>query len=444
LKREIFGILSALVLVVSFSLVTAQIEVTDPWPAPSWSVTGLAEGAVLSSQQQVGYVTDASNQPDYLYPEPASIVSPIVPNDMYFDKQWALIKIQASEAWKITSGSQDILIAVLDTGIDQRHEDLADKVVANVNFTDSPTTADCYGHGTHIAGIIAASNNNSLGIAGLAPNCRLVNIKVADDDGICNSSSVARGIIWAVDNGAKVINIGLTLTKPAQALEDAVDYAWSKGAILVAAAGSNGGSTPVYPAYYANCLAVTATDSDDLLGQLARYGDWVDMAAPGVNIYSTLPGNGYGYKSGTSMATAHVAGVAGLLLTVVSDANGNGLLNDEARHTIENSCDEIGIPDVTKGRINAFKAIAQATDSLPDSATGRVTGLRFGESELFAWAGYLFPQHSSPVESEMQLGRLNPYVAAVLSREPVEIQRAVVATLSILTSIARGYRVTNG
>ncbi len=194
------------------------------------------------------------------------------------------------------------------------------------------------------------------GIAGVVPNCRLVNVKVADDDGIFNSSTVAKGIIWAVNNGAKVINMSFTFPKPAQALEDAVDYAWSKGAIIVAAAGNDGGSTPMYPAYYANCLAVTATDSNDLLVQRAKHGDWVDVAAPGANIYSTLPDNDYGYKSGTSMATAFAAGVAGLLFAVVTDANGNGLLNDEVRHAIETNCDEVELGGLTKGRINILEA----------------------------------------------------------------------------------------
>ncbi|MCK4722536.1 MAG: S8 family serine peptidase, partial [Dehalococcoidia bacterium] len=224
-------------------------------------------------------------------------------------------------------------------------------------FTQSPTVDDLNGHGTHIAGIIGAIANNGIGIDGLAYNCSLLNVKVANDKGLCDAATVAEGIVWAVDNGAKVINLSLTFTKPDQALEDAVDYAWSKGAILVGAAGNDGGSTPIYPAYYANCLAVTATNSDDLLVQLAKYGDWVDVAAPGANIYSTLPNNSYGYKSGTSMATACAAGMAGLLFDVVPDANGNGRLNDEVRYTIENSCDEIGTPGAGKGRINALRAV---------------------------------------------------------------------------------------
>ena len=281
----------------------------------------------------------------------------IAPNDENLDKQWALTKIQASDAWQITSGNQDILIAVLDTGIDQTHIDLAGKVVANINFTQSPTVGDVNGHGTHIAGIIGAIANNSEGIAGLAYSCSLMNVKVASDIGFCDAEAVAKGIIWAVDNGAKVINLSLTFAEPNQALEDAVNYAWRKGAILVCAVGNDGESTPMYPAAYANCLAVTSTNSDDLLGQLANHGDWVDLAAPGVNIYSTLPDNSFGYKSGTSMATAYVSGVAGLLFGMVSDTNGNGLLNDEVRNTIESSCDETGTLDVAEGRINALSAV---------------------------------------------------------------------------------------
>ena len=289
--------------------------------------------------------------------EPVSITPSIVPNDSYFDEQWAFGRIQALEAWQITSGSQEVIIAVLDTGIDQTHIDLAGKVIASINFTQSPTVDDIDSHGTHVAGIIGAIADNGVGIAGLAYNCSLMNVKVADDKGFVDTKSVAEGIVWAVDNGAKVINMSLTLTEPTQALEDAVDYAWSKGVILVAAAGNNGSSTPMYPANYANCLAVTAINSNGLLAPLANHGDWVDVAAPGANIYSTVPDNGYDYKTGTSMATPYVASLAGLLLCVVSDANGNGLLNDEVRYIIENSCDEIGTLDVTNGCINAFRAI---------------------------------------------------------------------------------------
>ena len=297
----------------------------------------------------------------------AANVSSIVPNDEYFDKQWALTKIQAPEAWQITSGNQDILIAVLDTGIDSQHEDLADKVVANVNLTDSPTTDDRYGHGTHIAGIIAANANNSFGIAGMSPNCRLLNVKVADDDGRGNSSVVARGIVWAVDNGAKVINMSLTINEPTQALEDAVNYAWNQGVVVIAASGNYVGNRPMYPACYSNCIAVGATDVNDSPTLGSGYNDWVDVVAPGVNIYSTLPDSKYGIESGTSMATAYVSGLAGLLFTLVTDTNGNGRLNDEVRDMIETNCNEIGTLDVSKRRVNALRAVGQALSLCPQS-----------------------------------------------------------------------------
>jgi len=247
-------------------------------------------------------------------------------NDPYLSKQWALEGIPAS----LTNGdSTEVLIAILDTGIDQGHEDLARKVVASVNFTKTQTAADVHGHGTHIAGIIAAAANNGLGIAGIAPNSRLLNVKVADDSGMVWASTAAEGIVWAVDNGAKVINMGFFVPSPYPALEQAVDYAWSRGVVLVAAAGNGIKSVPVYPAYYPEVIAVAATDVGGNLWSRSNYGDWVDAYAPGVDIYSTFPGNNYGYQTGTSVASAYVSGVAALAFASATDANGNGLVNDE-------------------------------------------------------------------------------------------------------------------
>lgn len=282
----------------------------------------------------------------------------LIPNDPYADKQWALSQIQVLKLWTITAGDRDILIAVLDTGIDQNHEDLNGKVVAEVNFTDSPTPDDIHGHGTHIAGIIAANSNNGIGIAGVAPESRLMNVKIANDKGRSQALAVAKGIIWAVDNGAWVINISVELTESSPELEDAVNHAWSQGAVIIAAAGNDGSKSPVYPAYYQNSIAVAATRQDDALAPLSNYGDWVDVAAPGFDIYSTLPDDSYGYKSGTSFATAYVSGLAALLFGIVTDTNGNGRLNDEVRAAIEAGGQEIGISGVGKGRIDAANSLA--------------------------------------------------------------------------------------
>lgn len=227
-----------------------------------------------------------------------------------------------------------VIVAVLDTGIDKNHEDLDGTVTAEINFTESPTVADIHGHGTHIAGIIAAVNDNNLGINGMAPESRLLNIKVADDNGACRMSSLVKGIYWAVEAGASVINISIEMTGPSPELEAAIDHAWENGAIIIAAAGNDGNSLPVYPANYENCISVTALRENGELAPLANYGDWVDTAAPGFNIYSTLPGDEYGYKHGTSFAAAYVSGLAARLLPLVEDSNGNGRVNDEIRQAI--------------------------------------------------------------------------------------------------------------
>jgi thermitase len=271
---------------------------------------------------------------------------------------WALARIHAlPSTWPVSNGDP-VLVAVLDTGIDKNHEDLSGRVVAEVDLSDSPTAADVYGHGTPIAGIIAADVTNDLGIVGLAPASLLINVKVADDDGRCRLSSLAAGIIWAVDYGARVINISIELKESTPDLEKAIDYAWDKGALVIAAAGNDGNSLPVYPAAFVNCLAVTAIQENGTLAPLANYGDWVDVAAPGMDIYSTLPGNNYGYKHGTSFATAYVSGLAAVLFSLATDTSGDGKLNDEVRRAIEAGCDALGIAGTGKGTINVAASVA--------------------------------------------------------------------------------------
>ena len=315
----------------------------------SYSATYATDTAQHCSK--AGYVASAPNQQEY-----ASDELPAASNDSSFPEQWALSTIMAPEAWQITSGEPNVFVAILDTGIDQNHEDLTGKVVASINFTQSPTADDLYGHGTHIAGTIAASADNAVGITGAAYDCSLMNVKVAEDDGTCTSGTVARGIIWAVDNGAKVINISLTFTEPSLILENAVNYAWDKGAVIVAAAGNSFSSTPVYPAAYSKAIAVAATDKGDHSPSWSNHGDWVSLSAPGINIYSTLPNDSYGYKSGTSSAAALVSGEAVLLSMIATDTNGNGYINDEIRQGIENNCDEAEMNGLGKGRINILKA----------------------------------------------------------------------------------------
>jgi thermitase len=311
-----------------------------------------ANGSIVNGQIVIEGMAGDPVTPHYSL---AASLSPMAPADPYIDKQWALDRINAAELWRVDS---EVIVAILDTGIDKDHEDLRGVVVAEMNFVDSTTPSDINGHGTHIAGIIAANSNNDKGIAGLAPGACLMNLKVADDAGLCRSKDVARGIVWAVDMGAKVINISLEIVDPSEDVARAVEYAWGKGALVVAAAGNNGSDTPVYPAGYEHTLAVAALTMEDCLAPLSNYGEWVDVAAPGMNIFSLLPDDNYGYKTGTSFAAAHVSGVAAVLFSVAKDVNGNGHVNDEVRDAIEDSCDIIGTDKMGNLRLDAARALA--------------------------------------------------------------------------------------
>ena len=275
------------------------------------------------------------------------------PDDKFLNKQWAIESMGLQVLWAITTGSPDITVAVLDTGIDQDHEDLAGQVIGDINFTASPTSSDKYGHGTHVAGIIAAKSND-FGVVGVAPDVKLLNVKVADDRGRCQISDLVEGIIWAVDNGANVINISIEIKESSPELEGAIQYAWERGAIIVAAAGNDSNQEPVYPAYYEDCIAVAALKADNGLAPLSNWGDWVELAAPGYKIYSTLPGNEYGMETGTSFATAQVSGVAALLFSIAVDINNDGNLNDEVLAVIKASCAE-GIYSLGWGCMNVSR-----------------------------------------------------------------------------------------
>ncbi|SMC00015.1 thermitase [Thermanaeromonas toyohensis ToBE] len=305
-----------------------------------------------------------SRNPHVEFAEPDYIARAVfIPNDPYFAKQWGMTQIQGPEAWDLSTGDKGVAIAILDTGIDQDHEDLAGQVVANVNFSNSRTVDDRFGHGTHVAGIASAVTNNALGVAGLGYRTVLFNVKVLGDEGQGFYSWVARGILWAAENGAKVINLSLGGTRPSKVLERAVDFAWSKGVIIVAAAGNDNTSSPFYPAAYPKCMAVAATDQEDTRAFFSNYGSWVDIAAPGVDIFSTTPNHdnyihqygialGYDYLSGTSMASPHVAGTAALVW-----ARYPYLKNGEVRWRIERAVDPTTGFDTPVGRVNAYRAL---------------------------------------------------------------------------------------
>lgn len=239
-----------------------------------------------------------------------------VPDDPGWGLQYGPAAIQAPLAWDVTTGTLTVTIAIIDTGIDLTHPELAGKIISGTTFISGTTTPQDdhgLGHGTHVAGIAAAAGGNALGIAGINWGARLMPVKVLDRFGNGDDLDVAAGIIWAADHGADVINLSLGGPCPSPAMELAVTYAYTMGATVVAAAGNSGQAGVLCPAAAEQALAVAATGPSNDHAMFSTFGPEVDLAAPGVSIYSTKPGGQYGLLSGTSMAAPHVAGAAALL-----------------------------------------------------------------------------------------------------------------------------------
>ncbi|HEX08609.1 MAG TPA: hypothetical protein ENG38_02225, partial [Thermoplasmatales archaeon] len=355
----------------------------------------------------------------------------------YFDRQWALKKIEASDAWNIETGDPSVIIAVIDTGIDYTHPDISDNVwinngedinhngrfdnwpfwlngdidwrdndgngfvddVIGFNFVSSSPTfiitlpnnapKDDNGHGTHCAGIASAATDNGIGIAGVSWNCKIMAVKGFDSTGKGVVADLAECIVYAADNNADIISMSWGRYSSSQLEKDALDYAYSKGVILIAAAGNEDIWSKFYPAAYENVIAVAASDESDCRVLLSNwgsnFGSWIDVAAPGTNILSLrakgtdMYGDGahivdkyYYIASGSSMACPHVAGLAALILSK-AQRDGLNLKPIEVKTILCSSTDEITSTVYTGvGRINAYKALQKITsvvaslDPLPD------------------------------------------------------------------------------
>ena len=243
--------------------------------------------------------------------------------------QWALTQLDFEDVWNTTSGG-GLCVAVLDTGAETTHPDLAGNIAATWDATGQGVE-DHHGHGTHVAGVIAATANNGVGIAGAAPGVKLMIGKVLTNEGTGTDAWTANGIIWAVDNGASVINLSLGATCPesspsgcaSTAMQTAVDYAQTNDVVVVAAAGNNGDpnnppANPSYnhwswPAAFSWPIAVASTNASMNRSSFSTQASYVDVAAPGSSVYSTYPGGAYASMSGTSMATPHVTALVALL-----------------------------------------------------------------------------------------------------------------------------------
>jgi subtilisin family serine protease len=302
----------------------------------------------------------------------------IVPNDPMYVSQWALPKIQAPQVWEINTGSASVRVGVIDTGIDYTHPDVAPNYLACgydwVNNDAYPM--DDNGHGTHVAGTIAAQTNNGLGVAGVAGGwgsahgVTLIAEKVLNSQGVGYWDDVASGITHAVDTcHVNVINLSLGgWGLPPTTLQDALQYAAGKGVITVVAAGNDNYDAGLgfYPCAYSSghpkysadiVMCVSATDPSDNRAGFSNYGDPIEISAPGVNIWSTIPSGSYGYKSGTSMATPYVAAVVALVMSQFPTYT-----RDQVWTQVLAGADDLGAPGWDKyfgwGRVNAYQALS--------------------------------------------------------------------------------------
>ncbi|WP_339998850.1 S8 family peptidase [Priestia aryabhattai] len=310
---------------------------------------------VLRSKKKIDKLLKRYSELDEVeYAEPDYTLSAsYTPNDPFFPYQYGPQKVQAPDAWDVTTSNGNIKIAIVDTGIQLNHPELSIKLWPGYNFVEGNLVPnDGNGHGTHVAGIAAALTENSLGIAGVAPSASLIPVRALDNSGNGLLSNIANAITYSTNAGAKVINLSLGSSQSSITLENAVNYAWNQGVVVVAAAGNEASSTPIYPAAYQNAIAVASTDNNDQKSDFSNFGTWVDVAAPGSTILSTYIGSYYAYLSGTSMAAPHVAGLAALLAA-------QGQTNLQIRNTIQSTCDVIPGTGVywTYGRINANRAV---------------------------------------------------------------------------------------
>ncbi|PIS39498.1 MAG: peptidase S8 [Candidatus Nealsonbacteria bacterium CG08_land_8_20_14_0_20_38_20] len=277
---------------------------------------------------------------------------------------WGVDRIDADLVWGTTTGDS-IKVAIIDTGIDLKHPDLKDNIKGGYNAINPRKSAnDDNGHGTHVAGIVGAIDN-TIGVIGVGPQIDLYAVKVLDRNGSGYLSDVIEGLDWAITNRMQVVNMSLGTSSDIQSLHDVVARANAAGIVQVAAAGNSGGSV-IYPAAYLEVIAVSATDKTDTIASWSSRGPEVDLAAPGVNIYSTYNGQTYKTLSGTSMAAPHVAGAAALVLSVSGKCeflldDVSGCSPSEVQQRLETTAEDLGVVGrddlYGSGLVDAKKAV---------------------------------------------------------------------------------------
>ena len=345
----------------------------------------------LSQSRNVAHV-----QPNRRYP------LHYIPNDSLYNEQYALRKIYAAEAWDVTQGSKDVLVAIIDTGIDYTHPDLRDNIWLNTgedinnnnrvddsdfngidddengfiddirgwDFTDAPNypaagdyldrdndPMDEHGHGTGIAGIIAAVTDNEIGIAGVAPHSRIMSLRSFNAAGYGEEDDLASALLYAIEQGASVVNMSFGDVFVSRIIDDIVQYAYQQGIVLVASAGNSATDEIHYPSGFAETISVGATDEEDYLAGFSNWGQSIDLVAPGSLVLSTTLKGAYQRWSGTSFSAPYVTGAVALLLSQ------QNVSVDAVRSILVNSCDDLGDPGWDSrfgaGRLDLIRMLGQ-------------------------------------------------------------------------------------
>jgi subtilisin family serine protease len=399
-----------------------------------------------------GAVARLSVDPDVEFAEPNRrwrLLSP--PNDPRLGDQWNMRMVQALDAWHLATGAGDVVVAILDSGIDPSHPDLTGRVVPGRNVRErNGNTRDDLGHGTHVAGIIGALGNNGVGVAGLSWGVRLMPIKITDRFGDASIAGAAEGIRWATENGARVINLSFGGLDDSQTVRLAVREARARGVLLVAAAGNCGElstfqsegcdtlNPPIYPAALEEVIAVGALDATGQLAPYSEPGDYIRLTAPGgaggsqranprdyvlstwpPTLPSPIEQTGFNLEVGTSMAAPHVAGIAALVWSTNPT-----LSRDQVEAILSETADDLGAPGRDDrygyGRVNALRAVQRAA-SLPGNRAADIR-LILDSPPPEALVGGALVLQGWAVDTQAESGTGIDLVEAYLNQPPAQGQ----------------------
>lgn len=418
---------------------TYQVDTYQTWPL-DWQIVEV--DAIHANELMADLSADprvASFTPDY------SLEIAAEPDDPAFrdGSQWALGKVGADIAWEFSQG-QAITVAIVDSGIDGTHPDLAGQLVEGYDFySESTDTSDPCGHGTHVAGIVAAAANNGIGIAGLAHQAKLMPVKVISDACTGTYSRLILGILYAVDNGARVIVITSGATYEHVGLRDAIQYARDHNVIVVAAAGNRGTDVPFYPGSYEEAFTVAGTNNDDGRYVSSTYGTQIDVSAPATTIYSTYykpdTGSTYAYMTGTSMAAPHVGALAALILAVDPT-----IALEDLEMVLRQTADDLGESGWDQhfgwGRINAWRALAAVS---PAAGNVKLGNTRIPVMAAFAGENITATSEAAGVKLAWEMSQGNADHAIVVYRSTVPVFESAqdVAEAPLVAASANGNHV---